>query len=392
MKQVDIFGRKKWEKLSKKRNILFYYFQGALSGGSDNSLFQHLINLDKNKYCPIVIFNKSNNLLKELNKQKMKLVKQKFFARNFNLNFKKINFPGSNTFFYNFFLIIEVILIVKVIISQKIDLIHLNHNIKVDRPAAIAGLLTFRKVISHDRGLSKFTFFDRIVLKYVKNIICISNYVCEQYKSINIPKSKCTVVYNGIDINSFNNKNNTLSHELITIGFIGRLEQWKGIKTFIKAIPLVLEETKNVKFLILGEGNEKNTAQLLCKKLNISNFVSFLGNIKNVPEVLPNFDLFVHASIEPEPFGRVIIEAMASRVPVISTNIGGPKEIISDGVDGFLIVPDNPMELAKKINKIINDKNLLTNISKTAFVKVTTHFNIIDTTKYIEKVYGDNLI
>jgi glycosyltransferase involved in cell wall biosynthesis len=100
-------------------------------------------------------------------------------------------------------------------------------------------------------------------------------------------------------------------------------------------------------------------------------------------------DVVVHSSIEPEPFGMVNLEAMYMKKPVVSTNIGGPTEIFSDGEDGILIEPGNPALLAQKISVLLNDPELRSRMGQKANEAVISRFNISDTIHNIENAYKE---
>jgi glycosyltransferase involved in cell wall biosynthesis len=110
---------------------------------------------------------------------------------------------------------------------------------------------------------------------------------------------------------------------------------------------------------------------------------------KDVYDVFSSLDVVVHASTSPEPFGRVIIEAMALGKPVIATALGGPLEIIEHGHNGLLIEPGDPVALAEAIITLVSDEKERVRIGKNAIAHVNEHFRQKDAVRKIEAIYDD---
>ena len=173
------------------------------------------------------------------------------------------------------------------------------------------------------------------------------------------------------------------------IGVFSRLDKWKGHKLFLEAVKMLVGRDLKCKFLICGEGAERSDIEKQINNLNMQKEVLILGHRKDISRLMNICDSIVNPSIEPEPFGRTIIEAMACEKVIIATNMGGPTEIIENGVDGFLIKPDG-VELAKAISKILNNDELRESVSRNARKKVLEKFSIERQICLIEDIY-DNL-
>lgn len=380
-----------------KKKILFYYLRGINDGGSDYSLFNHIKYLDKTRFEPLVLYRDKGHLVSELNKNGVNLFKHNFLTSNNRNNENPIKnilikyMPGSKTIRYTFKSFVEILFLIKFILLNKIDLIHLNHGINYDRPALIAGILTRRSVISHYRGLSKLSNPDVFLTKFVEKIICISEYARLEYLQCGVLPSKCIKVYNGIDLVKFSKKVFPTNISQVIIGSIGRFEQWKGQHILLKAIPEIIKLHSNTKFVFVGSGTQKDNLIKLSKELEIESHVVFKKPVDNITEVFNTFSIFVHTAIKPEPFGRVIIEAMATGLPVISTNIGGPKEIIKNNWDGYLIEPQNLKILTEKIIYLINNPEARIQLGNNAIKTVQEKYDAKITTKNIEKLYQETI-
>jgi glycosyltransferase involved in cell wall biosynthesis len=377
-----------------KKRVLFYYMRGVIDGGSDHSLFYHLANLDKNKFEPVVLYRDEGYFIESLRGKNIKVIKHKFFARidqntHNKLYYSKLynSIPGSKTILFFFRSFIEIVVIINVILKYKINILHLNHSVRSDKVAAISGIILRKKIFVHSRAGIRISKFEKFLLNYIEKIICISDYTRNQHILLGVNPSKCITIYNGLDTSIFQKVKNESSTREITIGFVGRMEKWKGLNILLRSIELILKQYEDIEVLIVGDGDERRNLENLTKKLQLSKNVKFLGKVTNMIDIYSSIDIFAHTSVKPEPFGRVVIEAMASGLPVISTNIGGPKEIITNEYDGFLIEPGKPEILAQRIIELIRDHKIRTQIGNAASETIRKKFNISITTQKIEELY-----
>ena len=138
------------------------------------------------------------------------------------------------------------------------------------------------------------------------------------------------------------------------LGVFGRITPWKGQDVVLRA----LAQVPSLVALFAGKKEDKgfaNELRLLATKLGIAKRVRFLGFREDVPQLMRLIDCVVHASTDPEPFGRVVVEGMLAGRPVIATRAGGIPEIIADGVNGILVTPGNSTELAAAITRLLAD-------------------------------------
>ena len=244
-----------------KKKILFYFFRSAVSGGSDNSLFYHISNLDKTKFEPLVLYRYKGDLVLKLEQKNVLTLKNKYlvikhtaFENEKPFGSKIFNIiPFSKTLFNSLISFFEIIFLVKIILLKKIDILHLNHSIKKDRPALIAGILTRKKIFSHYRGLKKFNKLDLYLSNFIEKIICISEFSKTHCVNDGINPDKSTVIYNGVDLNRFSFKE-IKKNKYIHIGNIGRVEVFKGQLILIKAIPDIIKLYPDVRCFIVGKG------------------------------------------------------------------------------------------------------------------------------------------
>ncbi|MDB9466819.1 glycosyltransferase family 4 protein [Dolichospermum circinale] len=144
------------------------------------------------------------------------------------------------------------------------------------------------------------------------------------------------------------------------IGIVGRLQRWKGMHVLVAAMPKVLAKYPDAHCVVVGGKHdlEPDYQEFLNQQitdLKLGDRVIMAGLQRNVPEWVQAMDVFVHAS-DQEPFGIVIIEAMALGKPVIAGNAGGPTEIITDGVNGLLTAYDDAQALTEAILRYLDDQ------------------------------------
>jgi len=126
---------------------------------------------------------------------------------------------------------------------------------------------------------------------------------------------------------------------------------------------------------LIGEGPEQARAEQLAARLGVSQFVSFLGNQEFIEELLPVADLFLLPSLH-ESFGLVALEAMSAGVPVIATNEGGPREVIEDGVTGFLRAPDDHDGMVKAGLEVLENESVARRIGEAARRAAVERFDV----------------
>jgi len=201
-------------------------------------------------------------------------------------------------------------------------------------------------------------------------IFAASNSVAEPLLRRGIPREKIIRVFEPVDVEQFNPDRVRPTGEFrencggdygITFGIVGMLVDWKGQDVFLRAAARVLARHPNAVPVVVGDDPEFSGARLqqlreLAAQLGIGDRVIFTGHRDDVPQVMAELDVVVHASTDPEPFGTVIGEAMSMKKPVVAANAGGPPEFIEHGQNGLLHEPGNAEELARAICGLLGDR------------------------------------
>jgi glycosyltransferase involved in cell wall biosynthesis len=171
--------------------------------------------------------------------------------------------------------------------------------------------------------------------------------------------AKAVVVYSGTDLSKFfPSEEERTEDQILRIVCVGRFNSWKGQDTLIEAMNLLPNFGINatVDFFGTGFGGEArylDESKQAVKRLSLDDKVIFHGDVRDISSVLSNYDVSVIPSKTPEPFGKVVVESMASALITIASNHGGPTEVIEEGVNGFLFTPNDPNDLALKLKSIM---------------------------------------
>ena len=253
---------------------------------------------------------------------------------------------------YPFFGGAELVWLFKIFNPKKRLIIHFHHDVLNLNP--LAKILSLPAKLIEKSLFKKANIITCASFDYVKNS-SIKN-IYEEYKN------KFVEVPFGVDLEKFKPNSNKKEEEAIKILFVGGLDKahyFKGVEVLIEAVSKL--ENKNWELSIIGDGDLKPNYQEKAKKLNIAEKINFLGNISNtdLPKKYQEADIFVLPSINKgEAFGMVILEALASGVPVIASNLPGVRGVFQNGKQGLVCEPNNSENLKEKINQLLNNKNL----------------------------------
>ncbi len=216
---------------------------------------------------------------------------------------------------------------------------------------------------------------------YKKNIRLIANSKATAAPFLKFRKP-VTVFYNGLDFEKY--KPNPASNPTPIVGILGALARWKGQIEFIKMAKKLVDLGVKVKFRIIGdeiydtpsERGFKEEIRHEIIKLELGEKVELVGFKEDSVSALHELHVLVHASIKPEPFGRVVIEAMACGIPVVASQAGGILEIVDHGKTGLLFTPGDIDQMALLVKRILDEHDLRNQMIQNAFKKVQKDFNL----------------
>jgi glycosyltransferase involved in cell wall biosynthesis len=199
---------------------------------------------------------------------------------------------------------------------------------------------------------------DRMVLRSFAEVVAVSDEVKQRLLKAGVDGSRVHLVRNGIDLRPFDAAAPTLREALASqtqiVGLVGRLSVEKGADIFIRAAALVLAELPSTRFVVVGDGPDRNKLESLIDELKIRENVSMLGRRDDMPSVYASLDVMVSASRQ-EGLPIAILEGMASSQPLIATPVGDVPTVILDGQTGVMVPPENPQLLAAQIAALLRD-------------------------------------
>ena len=221
------------------------------------------------------------------------------------------------------------------------------------------------------------------------NVLGVSNSVASVLRKYLSPKGlqdRVETHYNGVNTTVFAPQPHVSKDW--DLAFFGRLMKMKSIDLFPKMLSLLAPYFPNLRLAITGEGPYKETLFNEFEYEGVNELVDYLGVVAwdKVPELINRSKVFLYPSRE-EPFGISIIEAMACEVPVVTTNVYGPGEIITDNHDGLTVPPDDVTALVEAIHKLLSDDQFRVQIGRNARNTVEQRFSIEHHTDRLIKVY-----
>ena len=352
-------------------------------GGAETGCYDIAHYLPENN-CGSYIVTSGGELLKFIDKKKVKIIKLPVHSKN------------PLIIFINFLALIFIILI------NNISIVHARSR----APAwtcLIAAKITGRKFVTTFHGTYNFNnkikkFYNSVMVRS-DLIIAGSNFIFshikENYTKYLNAKKKLLVIFRGINVDYFDPttkldsdekkllKKWEIEKDKKIILLPGRLTGWKGQEVFIEAINLVNIELGYEAFyaVILGsdQGRDLYKKKLirLTEQYRLINQVKFIDHCKDMALAYKVSDIVVSASIEPEAFGRVAVEAQSMEKPIIASNIGGSNETVIDEKTGFLFESNNAKSLSQKILKILSmDEASLNSIGREGRKNIIQKFNV----------------
>lgn len=294
--------------------------------------------------------------------------------------------------------------LVRIVLKANPDMIHAN-SFYAGAFSVLAALVTRKKLLLHARDLANLGFLSKFCSWFCEGVIAVSHAVKNALVKKGVNPDKVKVVYNGVD-NTFFNQSDESEDLFSTLGrskqysfvfaHVGQFVPWKNHIAFLKAASHVASSLPNARFVLVGDdifGRDsayKSSLLSYAEDSTIAEKVSFLGWQENMDEVWPKINCLVHTA-EREPFGRVIIEAMAHKIPVITVDSCGPSEIIQNGKTGILVQPNDIEGLSDTMLKIAQDIQFANKLATAGYEHVISNFTADKTAAHIQEIYREVL-
>ncbi len=292
--------------------------------------------------------------------------------------------------------------------AHRVDLIHTN-SLKSDIYGGVAGRLARIPVLWHVRdninrqylpGAVAFGF--RLLSRLLPQVVVTNSQSTLHQLWPKKPKTG-EVVYSGVAMEVVHDgyvenlmpeplEEETRWDHPPVVALIGRIAEWKGQHIFLQAAAAVHSRFPEAGFWIIGaplfgEQEYEKSLHMLTEQLGLTEAVKFLGFREDVPQLMPQIDIVVHASILGEPFGQVVIEGMAAGKPLVATDGGALPEIVVPGVTGFLVPMGDAAKMAAAIERLLADPAHARVMGRAGKKRVARLFTISHTARKVEAIY-----
>lgn len=218
-----------------------------------------------------------------------------------------------------------------------------------------------------------------LVPRYLANSEAVKNYY---EKRIRIPKGRIEVLPNGVDMGAYAahdreevRRGLSVAEDDTVIVCVANLHPNKGHRDLLEAFRALSPEHQGLRLILVGDGTERTHLEDQAARLGIADKVRFLGKRDDVPELLAASDIFVLPTFF-EGLSNALLEAMASGLPCVATDIPENRQLITDGLNGILFPPRNPSALARQVSSLLREKGLRVRLGSEARKFVQEHYSL----------------
>jgi glycosyltransferase involved in cell wall biosynthesis len=244
-----------------------------------------------------------------------------------------------------------------------------------------------------------YEWIDRFCLRFMDRVVCVSDGQAQKVRRAGVAEAQVRVIRNAIFTDRFGEPDEPGRAFLqgffarprrLLIGAAGRLSPEKGYCHLVDAAAEVVRAHPDAGFLLFGDGPLHGALARQILQLNLQDHFILAGFRDDLDRWLPNFDLFVLPSYT-EGLPNVVLEAFASRVPVVATAVGGTPEVIEDGQSGFLVAPGQAAPLAQRIQQLLGDDRLRQTMGMSGYYRVRDHFTFEAQARQYVKLFEELL-
>lgn len=372
-------------------------------GGAEKSLLELTCRLDRARFTPLLLHTRGAKWMRR--EQCDHLEKIPVFAPGGVLERKRTAVGGSvlSTLRDLWASAGPVYRVGRGLRKHRADLVHTN-SLKAHLFAAPAARLAHLPLIWHVRDLLSekegLSLLRQAASAFKPRILAISEAVARQFEGVRV---RVDVVRNGVPLERFTPgepppelfEEFGLSRDHEIIACVGRLTPWKGHRTLLHAFAEVVQSRPQARLLVVGEvafwaEEYEQELRALAERLGLGERVIWTGFRADVPEILRLCDLLVLPSRN-EPFGRVLIEAMATGRAVVATRSGGAPEIVTDEESGLLVPPEDPPALAAALVRLLEDDALRARLAEAGQKRAREQFDVRRVVQQVQAIYEEML-
>ncbi len=378
---------------------VLHVHNGADIYGSGRSLLRLLKTIERRRFQPLVVLP-AEGPLKELLEAagvevvlhpRLSMITRPVF-RSWRIALFLANYP------------ISVLWLWRLIRQRRIQLVHTNSGV-LPSPALAARLAGVPHVWHVRDWFQEFRKFWPLYAAYIKRfsrtVIAVSNAVADQFA----PRGNVIVIHNGFSVDEFDVPKNLRAdfrsryqlEDDFVVGCVGRIKLVrKGQEVLVRAVAILKQRRRPIKALIVGApfpGNEAHLTQLqiLMRQLGVEENVVFTGELSDPRAAYAAMDVLAMTSVQAEPFGGVVMEAMCMGLPVVATRIGGSLDQVAEGVTGIFVPPGDEVALADALDRLKQDPELRNRMGAAALNRIRKDFSLTRMAGRIERLFEESI-
>jgi len=282
-------------------------------------------------------------------------------------------------------------------------MVYLASGLTSNLAGAIAAARCGVPVVCHFKGFRRVGPIDRFCSRWIDTAITMTDAIGAHYRARQIRARRFVSIYDGIDVAGFATGGGAavrrelgIPADAPCVGIVGHVQEWKGQLLVAEAVARARRRVPELRCLIVGGVHRLGAeyGEYLKERVaapDLAGHVILTGARRDVAACMDAMDVVIHASTRPEPFGRVLLEAMAASRPVVAPREGGPLEIVLDGETGLLVPPRDPDALAAALVSLLHDPARRTAMARAARARVASVFDIHRHARAVEAVLDDVL-
>lgn len=389
--------------MSSVKPVRVLYVEGnpdGTVGGSYFSLLFLVRGLDRRRYEPIVVFAADNPLIPRFHEAG---IETRIVPPG-----QPVRLPGGRlgrlvaqvpNFVRGF--VAEPRALAAWLRAERIELVHLNNSILRNHGWMMGARLAGVPCLTHERGINRaFSLRARLLARRLRAVICISGAVHANFLRCGLGNLPLVTIPNGLDPADMKvtRPREAVLAELgvpegrLVAGIVGNIRRWKGQEVVIRALGRLKDSAPNLVLLLVGDTAKEDAGyrqhlDALVRDLGLGKRVIVTGYRSDVADCVNALDVMIHASTDPEPFGRVLLEGMALRKPLVASRGGAVPEIVVDGETGLLFEPGDADDLARALGELAGDPGRRGRMGEAGYRRLVDEFGLDRNVERTQNLY-----
>jgi glycosyltransferase involved in cell wall biosynthesis len=273
--------------------------------------------------------------------------------------------------------------------ERGIGLVHLNNSVRRHHDWMIAARIAGVPCLTHERGINaQYDWTDRTLGSRLAAIVPMSGWIRDHMVQRGMPADNIRVLYDGLDPASVQPRVSPaelraqwqVAPDQAVVGIVGNIREWKGQETVVRALIEVVKRRDVVCFFVgaatQGDKPYEEKLKRLVAEAGIERNVRWTGYQRDPASYMQMMSIVIHGSLQPEPFGMVVLEAMAQRKPVIGSGAGGVVEIVVEGETGYTFPPGDSATLAARLLDLLGDPARAAAMGERGFARLQSAFTM----------------